>query len=180
MTVADADATAARAAELGGTVIAEPFDVLDAGRMAVLGDLQGAVFAVWEPRGRIGAEHVNDIGCLCMNELATSDLDGARAFYEGLFGWRTEVADTGPDGPPMVFAYNGDTLNASFSAGQEGAPSHWRPYFTVASTEEAVARVRELGGTVEVEPLELPDGSIALVLDAHGALFGLFAGEVDP
>lgn len=180
VTVADAAAATARAVELGAAVRAEPFDVLDAGRMAVLADPQGAAFAVWEPRARIGAERVNDIGCLCMNELATNDLDGARAFYEGLFGWRTEVADTGPGGPPMVFAYNGETLNASFSAGQEGAPSHWRPYFTVASTEETVAHVRELGGTVEVEPLELPDGSIALVLDPRGALFGVFAGEVDP
>jgi hypothetical protein len=42
---ADADATAARAAELGGSVLVEPFDT-PVGRMAVLGDPQGAVFSI--------------------------------------------------------------------------------------------------------------------------------------
>jgi uncharacterized protein len=180
VTVADADAAATRAKELGGGATDDAFDVLDAGRMAVLKDPQGAVFAVWEPRSRIGAEHVNDVGCLCMNELATTDLEAARRFYEGLFGWMTETVDTGPDGPPMVFANNAETLNASFSAVQGGAPAHWRPYFTVESTEAAVERVRELGGQVLLGPLEHPDGSIAIVLDPQGALFALFAGEVDP
>jgi hypothetical protein len=77
VTVADVDAAAARATEAGGAVLADAFDVLDAGRMAVLEDPQGAVFAVWLPRARIGAERVNDVGCLCMNELATTDMDAA-------------------------------------------------------------------------------------------------------
>ena len=180
VTVADADAAAARAEELGGGAIDDAYDVLDLGRMAVLKDPQGAAFAVWQPRTRIGAERVNDVGCLCMNELATTDIDAARSFYEGLFGWTTEMVDTGPDGPPMVLAHNGETLNASFSAVEEGEPPHWRPYFTVDSTEAAVERVRELGGKELLAPLEIPDGSIALALDPQGALFGLFAGEVDP
>ena len=102
VTVADADAAATRAKELGGDAVDDAFEVLDAGRMAVLKDPQGAVFAVWQPRARIGAERVNDVGCLCMNELATTDLDAARTFYEGVFGWTTEMVDTGPGGPPMV------------------------------------------------------------------------------
>jgi len=67
VTVEDAGAAAARAAALGGTVVDDAFDVLDAGRMAVLQDPLGAVFAVWQPRARIGADRVNDVGCLCMN-----------------------------------------------------------------------------------------------------------------
>src|SRR6266513_1340550 len=73
MPVADADATAARAAELGATVISQPFDVLEAGRMAVLQDPTGAVFAIWQPRQSIGAQLVNDAGALTMNQLNTSD-----------------------------------------------------------------------------------------------------------
>ncbi len=180
VTVADADAAAARAKELGGGASDDAFDVLDVGRMAVLNDPQGAAFAVWQPRTRIGAERVNDVGCLCMNELATTDIEAARSFYAGLLGWTTEIVDTGPDGPPMVFAHNGEALNASFSAVKGGAPPHWRPYFTVESTEAAVERVRELGGKELLEPLEHPDGSIAIALDPQGALFALFAGEVDP
>ena len=43
--VADADAAAAKAAELGGTVIVPPFDI-PVGRIAVIGDPQGAVFSI--------------------------------------------------------------------------------------------------------------------------------------
>jgi len=179
VTVEDADAAAARAKELGGAAVNDAFDVLDVGRMAVLKDPQGAVFAVWQPRARIGAERVNDVGCLCMNELATTDVEAARSFYGNLFGWRTETLDGGGDGP-LALAHIGETLNAGFFAVQGGAPPHWRPVFTVESTETAMDQARELGGTRLLEPLELPDGSIAMALDAQGALFGLFAGEVDP
>jgi predicted enzyme related to lactoylglutathione lyase len=180
VTVLDADGVAARTKHVGGRVIDEAFDVLDLGRMAVVVDPQGAVFAVWQPRTRIGAERVNDVGCLCMNELATSDLDGARSFYTGLFGWTTEVVDPDPDEPLIVLARNGERVNASFLAAEGGASPHWRPNFTVESTETAVARIRDLGGTVLMEPVEIFDGSIAMGRDPQGALFSLFAGETDP
>ena len=73
--------------------------LFDVGRMAVLKDPQGAVLALWQPGTRIGAERVNDVGCLCMNELATSDLDVAGSFYGRLFGWTTESSGDAPDGP---------------------------------------------------------------------------------
>jgi predicted enzyme related to lactoylglutathione lyase len=178
VTVTDVEAAVARAEELGAGTVREPFDVLDLARIAALEDPQGAVFALWQPRTGIGAGRVNDVGCLCMNELATTDVDAARAFYEGLFGWTTETVDTGPDGPLVVSAHNRGTLNASFT--QIEAASHWRPYFTVESTGTAVARVRELGGQVVLEPVRTGDGSIAVALDPQGAVFAVFAGEVDP
>lgn len=180
ITVADADAAVARITELGGEAIDGAFDVLDAGRMAILKDPQGAVFAVWEPRARIGAERVNDVGCLTMNELATTDVDAARAYYEAAFGWTTEVVDTGPGGPLIVSASNRGMLNATLSAGQPGEPPHWRPYFTVESTAATVERVRDLGGRGLVGPLPIPGGSIAIALDPQGAVFALFEGRVDP
>src|SRR3954452_3857086 len=75
VTVESADAAAERAAELGATVHAPPFDVLEAGRMAVIQDPQGAFFMVWEPRQMFGAALVNEPGALCWNELASNDLD---------------------------------------------------------------------------------------------------------
>ena len=181
VTVADADAATTRVKELGGEAVNDAFDVLDAGRMAVLKDPQGAVFAVWEPRARIGAERVNDVGCLTMNELATTEVDAARTFYEAAFGWTTEQVDTGPDGPLIVSANNRGTLNATLSDAQPGEPPHWRPYFTVESTEATVERVRELGGHVLVGPLPLPGpSSIAIALDPQGAVFAVFEGRVDP
>ena len=82
ISVEDADGTATRAAELGGAaVFREPFDVLDAGRVAAISDPTGAVVSIWQPRSRIGATLVNDVGALCWNELATTDVERAKAFF---------------------------------------------------------------------------------------------------
>src|ERR1041384_8532863 len=56
--VDDADAIAKSVSAAGGTVIAEPFDVFDAGRMAVFADTTGAFFSVWQPNQHIGAQLV--------------------------------------------------------------------------------------------------------------------------
>src|SRR5690349_15856611 len=93
VTVADADGVAGSAAGLGATVISEPFDVMDAGRMAVLADPTGAVFAIWQAKQSIGAQLVNDVGSLTMNQLNPTDPQTAQAFYSALFGWTfTQVA----------------------------------------------------------------------------------------
>ena len=47
--VDSADETAAKVREAGGTVLAEPFDIFDSGRMAIFADPQGAQFSVWQP-----------------------------------------------------------------------------------------------------------------------------------
>jgi predicted enzyme related to lactoylglutathione lyase len=178
VTVADADASAARAVELGGVVVRDAFDITDVGRVALITDPQGAAVALWQAGTHFGAERVNDVGCLCMNELVTSDLEAARAFYEQLFGWTTDLVDTGPDGPTLVSVHNGESLNAHMS--EEPGPPHWRAYFTVASTEATIAQLEALGGSVLAGPFPIPDGSIAVVRDPQGAEFALFEGETDP
>src|ERR687896_1772425 len=86
VTVDDVDAMAARAAELGATPMGEPFDVMEAGRMALFQDPTGAVLALWQPRDSIGAEIVNVHGALTLNQLNTTDPEAAERFYGELFG----------------------------------------------------------------------------------------------
>ena len=179
VSVESADTAAERTREVGGDVHAEPFDVMDFGRMAILVDAQGAIFAVWEPRESIGATRVNDVGCFCMNELSTTDLDAAGSFYGDLFGWETEKLDTG-GGPPYMSARNKGTLNAGMTVVQGGAPPHWKPYFTVEECDAAAEKIGALGGRVLAGPLDVPAGRMAVALDPQGAAFGIFAGEVDP
>ena len=90
MTVASADEAAARAAELGANVAAEPFDVMDVGRMAVIIDPVGAALCLWEARSHIGASLVNTPGSMTWNDLITPDPAGSAKFYGDLFGWTTE------------------------------------------------------------------------------------------
>jgi predicted enzyme related to lactoylglutathione lyase len=73
VSVSDADATAKEAEAAGGTVVMAPMDVMDAGRMAVFQDPQGAFISAWQPSGHKGAQLVNEPGTLCWNELNSRD-----------------------------------------------------------------------------------------------------------
>ena len=174
VSVEDADATAARAAELGGTVLREAVDIASSGRMALLADPTGAVFAAWQPRDHAGAELVNDPGALVLNQLNTDDPEAAQRFYTDLFGWRVEY--TGTDEQAYWGLYNGETLNAGMMALPQDtpAPPHWLVYFTVREVDAAAARIADLGGRVMVAPLAIPSGRILVAADPQGAVFALY------
>ena len=178
VTVDSADAAAERATELGATVHAPPFDVLDAGRMAVIQDPQGAFFMVWEPRQSIGAQLVNVPGALVWNELATTDLDAATSFYSGLFGWGVTPFEGSPE--PYLSIKNGERSNGGIRAATPpGTPPHWLSYFGVEEIGAAMARVEELGGRVHAGPIEIPMAKIAIATDPQGAAFALYAGVLE-
>jgi uncharacterized protein len=179
VTVDDVDAVAARAAELGGTPMGEPFDVMDTGRMALFQDPTGAVLALWQPGTSIGAEVVNGHGALSLNQLNTSDPEAAQRFYEALLGWRFEHVGTAET--PYWGIYNGDRLNGGISPLPPGAPapSHWLVYFGIQDIDAAAEQIGSSGGTVMVEPREVPGGRILVAQDPQGAVFALFAGRFD-
>jgi hypothetical protein len=181
VTVADVDASAARARALGGNVIMEPFDVLEAGRMSVVADPGGAAFCMWQPRESIGATVVNVPGALTWNELATKDIPGAKEFYGGLFDWGFEDMDTA-GGPAYVIVRNADRSNGGIreqSEAEAGIPPHWLPYLAVDTADAAVTRARELGGNVLMEPMTVPAGRFAALSDPQGAVFAVFEGDFD-
>jgi uncharacterized protein len=93
--VASADDTAAKVPDAGGSVVMEPFDVMDSGRMAVFADPEGAAFCVWQAKEHRGARIVNEHGSLNFNGLNTRDVDGAKSFYGSVFGWTTLAIDAG-------------------------------------------------------------------------------------
>jgi hypothetical protein len=178
VTVAGADDAAAKAGELGASLILEPFDVLEAGRMAVFADPTGAALCVWEPRDSIGATRVNDPGCLTWNELHTPDPSKALEFYTALFGWGTDEMDTPEGGPTYTIIRVGERSNGGVMDAQQGEPPHWLPYFVVEDRDAAADKATELGGRAWVR-MEMPQGQIAVLSDPEGAPFGIWAGEVD-
>jgi predicted enzyme related to lactoylglutathione lyase len=179
ISVEDADATAARASELGGAaVFREPFDVLDAGRVAAIRDPTGAIVSLWQPRARIGATIVNDVGALCWNELATTDVERAMSFFGELLGWEYEAAEGG-----YVSIRNAAALNGGMREQTErerGVPPGWLPYFTVENADEAAHRAELLGGRRLTPTTEAHVGQFAVVADPQGAAFAVFAGQTDP
>jgi predicted enzyme related to lactoylglutathione lyase len=175
VSVADVDGLAPRVRELGGEVLAEPFDVMQAGRTAALRDPTGATLHLWQPREQLGAGRVNDPGFMVWNELASPDPARARDFFAELLGWTVEPEESGYG----VIRLNG-AINGGIRPPQDGEPTHWLVYFTVASCDETVKAIREAGGSVILGPMETPVGRVAAVGDPQGAPFAIYEGEVDP
>jgi uncharacterized protein len=192
--VTDADETAEKVRAAGGTVLMEPGDVGDAGRMAVFADPAGAAFRVWQAGEHRGATVVNEHASLNFNNLQTRDLDGARAFYGAVFGW--DDLDMG-GGAAWALPGYGDFLEerrpgmregmkemgaperfedvvASLAAIPDDQPDvapHWGVTFGVDDADAIAARAAELGGRVIVPPFDAPWVRMTIVADPQGATF---------
>jgi uncharacterized protein len=192
--VQDADETAAKAQAAGGTVLGEPRDVGDSGRMAVLADPDGAAFCVWQAGEHRGAAVVNEHGALNFNDLNTRDFDRAEAFYGAVFGW--EIIDIG-GGSAWALPGYGDFLEQRTPGMREGmagmgapdrfedvvasvrlipddqpdVPSHWGITLGVDDADAVAAKAAELGGQVVVPPFDAPWVRMTVISDPQGATF---------
>ncbi len=178
VTVDSADDVAAKAGELGANVHAPPFDVMDVGRMAVIQDPQGAFFMIWEPKTTIGAELVNVPGALCWNELYTGDLDGAKSFYNGVFGWDWQEFEASPD-PYFVIMNQGSGNGGVRGLAEPDMPPNWLVYFAVEDIDAALAKVSELGGETMMGPMDIGIAKVAVIKDPQGGVFALYAGQLE-
>lgn len=192
--VASADDAVEAARRAGGGVAAEPFDVMDAGRMAVLTDPEGALFCVWEAKAHHGAKVVNEHGALNFNTLATRDLDRAKEFYGAVFGWQTLNLQSGVmwtlpgygdhleaimpglrDQMVQMGAPDGfiDVVAAVEAIGENDseAPAQWSVTFAVDDVEAVAAAAEELGGKVLAGPIDAPWTRMAVISDPQGATF---------
>ncbi len=177
VTVDSADDALKKAKELGAEVHADAFDVMDVGRMGVVQDPQGAFFLVWEPKSHIGASLVNAPGALAWNELATPDLDASVEFYTELFGWETEPIEG--DMPYQVIKRQDGGANGGMRPTQENEPPYWLVYFGADDIEATAKRAEEHGGKTIVPKTDIGMGHIAVLQDPEGAVFALFAGQLD-
>ncbi len=178
ISVADADATATAVGEAGGTVLAEPMDVMDLGRMAVFADPTGAVFGIWQPGSFAGAGLVNEPGGIAWNELNTRDLAAAKEFYGAVFGWTFQDQEAGDGNYSMIVLGErpvGGILDMAERGVPEQVPAHWQVYFGVEDTDATIAAAKEAGGGVMLEPVDIPFGRFAILTDPHGASFAVIA-----
>ena len=169
--VENADEAAAKATAAGGTVMQAPFDVMEHGRMAVLQDPQGAVFALWEAKSHWGVCVRDEDGALCWNELATKDPEGSRNFYTSLMGWN---AKTSPD---YTEWHLGDEALGGMRTIRDGEPTppNWMPYFMVNDVDATTKKVTAGGGVAHIEPRDMMGvGRFSVVGDPQGAVFALF------
>lgn len=179
ISVADANVVAAKVRDAGGTVIAEPMEVHDLGSMAVFADPTGAVFGVWQPGAFPGAGVVNEPGALSWNELNTRDVPAAEEFYGAIFGWTFETQEMGSAGSYTTIGLGGSPVGGILNMTERGVPAevpaHWQLYFAVADTDATIERARQGGGSVMVEPIDVPAGRFAILTDPHGVSFAVVA-----
>jgi predicted enzyme related to lactoylglutathione lyase len=172
--VTDADDTASKVQAASGTVVMAPMDVMTAGRMAVFQDPQGAFFSIWQAGEHTGAQLVDEPGAFCWTELSALDVEGSKAFYSSVFGWTSVTHEDGPM-PYTEFQLGGTSIAGMMPQppGMEGVPPHWLVYFAVEDTDATVARCQELGGSVMMAPMDIPQGRFAVLADSKGAAFGV-------
>jgi predicted enzyme related to lactoylglutathione lyase len=178
----DADATAAAVTAAGGQVIVPPFDVMDQGRMAVFGDPTGAFFSVWQPAKMVGLGIKDAANAFGWCELNTRGVDRAAQFYGTVFGWKAHRPATSTEGMPYTeWQLDGQSFGGAMDMADsdmaEDVPPHWLVYFNSPDIDAAVARVRELGGRVMMEPQGYPGGKFAVVGDPSGTPFGLMSAD---
>jgi uncharacterized protein len=193
--VDSADETASKVRDAGGSVMMEPFDVMDAGRMAVFADPEGAVFFAWEARANKGSQIVNEHGSNNFNNLNTRDLERAKAFYGAVFGWETLELDRGAQmwtlpgygdhleeltpglrkGMEEMGAPNGfEDVVAGVNEirdDQPDTPAHWGLTFAVDDADAIAEKATELGGKVIAPPFDAPWVRMTVIADPQGATF---------
>jgi len=193
--VESADLTATKVLDAGGKALMDPFDVMDAGRMAVFADPEGAAFCVWQAKQHKGAQIVNEPGSVNFNGLNTRDVEAAKSFYGSVFGWQTLTLDGGPGmwtlpgygdhleqtnpdlrkqmaegGAPAGFEDVVASINP-IPADQPGVAAHWEVTFGVDDADATAAKATELGGKVIVAPFDAPWVRMTMIADPQGATF---------
>ncbi len=169
---ADVAATTEAITAHGGTVVMGPMDVMDFGGLAVAIDPTGAMVGVWEARQHPGATVVGQPGAVAWNDLATTDVESATAFYRGAWGVGFEPMEGEGEGDYQLMTVGEAQVGGVLTA--EGPPA-WRTFFSVADADAARETVRRLGGSADQEPYDTPYGRMAEVRDPQGAFFVLVA-----
>src|SRR5262249_30985077 len=153
-----------------------PRDIPSVGRFAVLADPQGAIFGVYRDAKGVSPDVAPNSGEFCWHEMIAEDPERAWTFYAALFNWeKREAMDMGPAGVYQIYRNSGGSRDMGGfyrkPADMRGG-SHWLPYFIVSSVDQVAGVIKKNGGTMLIEPMDVPGGGRILnALDPQGAAF---------
>ena len=188
--VNNVDSAAADISAAGGSIQMAPFDIENVGRIAFVSDPQGAMFYLMHATSSndksgsnsppFAAEHPV-VGHCAWNELMTSDQTAAMGFYSSHFSWIKDdnAMDMGDAGSYEFFRHGGHMIAGIMSKPAEVPVSFWSYYFRVADIDKAVQIIKDNGGHLLAEPMEIPGGEFALqAIDPQQAMFGLVGSKI--
>jgi predicted enzyme related to lactoylglutathione lyase len=168
--VEDADLVAKEAEQLGATIVAPAFDVLESGRMAVVMDPTGAPIGFWQAKQHIGAQVYAEDGTVGWYELMTPDPTRATEFYTKLFGYGTQDFPV-ERGTYTVLTHKGEQAAGIMTSPQPDIPAAWTPYFAVADADATLETATRLGATAMLPVTEQPNvGRFSWIRDPQGAV----------
>ena len=120
----------------------------------------------------------DDLGRFVWYELMTTDMKAAASFYGAVVGWGTQ--DSAMPGMEYTLFMRGESMAAGLMNQPEesrkmGASPSWMGYVGVDDIDTATAKAKRLGGTVYVEPRDIPGmGRFSVVADPQMAVFAMF------
>ncbi|NRA72666.1 MAG: VOC family protein [Gammaproteobacteria bacterium] len=173
--VDDASVSTVQAKALGAEIIVGPYDVMDAGRMSIIKEPDGAHFAIWQGIKHPGIELRDSENTLCWNELASKNADVSADFYTKLFNWQAADKSMGSVKYTEMTAAGSPQAGIMEMTEEWGdIPPHWMPYFQVESCDDMAKQAEKLGATICVPPTSIPDvGRFSVIQDVQGATFSV-------
>lgn len=175
--VKNVDEMTKKAKSLGATILKEPFDVMEAGRMAVFKDPTGAVLSFWQPKDNSAKSYDKSKHGSCgWLELMTSDTTKAKKFYTELFGWQAEKQETSTGHEYITFKNNGQPVAGmmQITPDMKGMASFWGLYFTVENFDKALKTAKSKGANMMFEPIDMPEvGRFTMFTDPQGVHFSV-------
>lgn len=181
ISVPDIDAAVERVSGAGGKVINAPESIGARGRMAVVEDSTGALFAVIQTKGGDPADAEPMQSGWLWDELWTSDVDGATGFYQSVLGFQhTDHAIENKDGNYRVLKYAGKPRAGILKNPFDGERPVWVNYIRVEDPSAVTAKVEGLGGRVLIETQARPiGGEVAFIAGPSGAGVALQTWPLD-
>jgi predicted enzyme related to lactoylglutathione lyase len=174
--VPSCDRTIEHFEKLGGSCKVPAFDMPDAGRIALVADVQGAVVKPYEAESPLALPPRYGPGLFVWNELLTTDIAAARELYAAVFGWGIAEHDLGPMGKYTLFKSNGqDVAGGMNMPAAAGAPAHWLTYLGAEDVDARAKKAESLGAKSCVAPADIPGiGRFSVLTDPTGAMFALY------
>ena len=173
MSVADVDQTVERITKNGGSVHIPPKDLPHRGRLALLHDPQGALFAVLTASKGDPPDRPFVPNCWIGSELWTDDVKGALKFYGNVAGYRPESRKTDADASYLLLFRDHRPRGGMVKIPWKDVKPNWVPYIGVRDIEAIVLKAEKLGGKVLVGLDPDREDDVAILADPSGAVFGV-------
>jgi predicted enzyme related to lactoylglutathione lyase len=172
ISVENVDDTAARVATAGGKTLMDAIDVPGVGRIQPIADPAGATLCLFQAEDN-DPDPVEGAGSIHWNELWSPDAATSVKFYEEVFGYGHSTMEM-PDGTYFILEADGAPVGGVLTAPKEmKAPPMWLQFVTVDDADAAANRVKQGGGELLKEPMDVPGiGRFAMMKDPLGAVIG--------